>query len=110
LVRLFSFTDDQTYRERAYSILLLFGQVMHELPRACPSLLSGLDEYMNQAVIKGPQEVGSHLLHHYWPGLSFKKTNDGHTLVCRGLECLTPANSPQELQQQIQQSITRMSL
>jgi uncharacterized protein len=110
LVRLFSFTDDQHYRERAYSILLLFGQIMQELPRACPSLLSGLDEYLNQAVIKGSQEVGHSLLHHYWPSLSFKKTSDSHALVCRGLECLTPATSPQELQQQIRQSITRTSL
>ncbi len=110
LVRLFSFTDDQHYRERAYNILLLFGQILQELPRACPGLLSGLDEYLNQSVIKGPQEVGSSLLHQYWPGLSFKKIQDSQPLVCRGLECLTPPTSPQELQQQIQQSTTRTSL
>lgn len=110
LVRLFSFTEDQHYRERAYNILLLFGQILQELPRACPGLLSGLDEYLNQSVIKGPQEVGSSLLHQYWPGLSFKKTQDSQPLVCRGLECLTPPTSPQELQQQIQQSTTRTSL
>ena len=110
LVRLFSFTEDQHYRERAYNILLLFGQILKELPRACPGLLSGLDEYLNQSVIKGPQEVGSSLLHQYWPGLSFKKTQDSQPLVCRGLECLTPPTSPQELQQQIQQSTTRTSL
>jgi uncharacterized protein len=110
LVRLFSFTDNQDYRERAYSILLLFGQVLQELPRACPSLLSGLDEYLHQTVLKGSQEIGSEFLHHYLPSLSFKKTNDSHTLVCRGLECLTPAHSSQELQIQIQRSITRESI
>jgi uncharacterized protein YyaL (SSP411 family) len=84
---------------------------MEKSPQACPSLFVALDWYRNNTLVRSNLEHIKTLSSQYYPVTIFKvDTNlpEGVTgLVCQGLKCKKPANTFEEMQQQLQESQTR---
>lgn len=111
LVRLALLTEDLSYLDRAEQALQAFSSVMHSAAQACPSLFSALDWYRHCTLIRTSSRQLDSLNTHYLPTAVFAIAADlpegSVGLVCQGLSCLSPARSPDELWQQVQQSQTR---
>ncbi|MEA5515156.1 thioredoxin domain-containing protein [Nodularia sp. UHCC 0506] len=111
LVRLSLLTDDLHYLGLAEQGLKAFSSVMRNTPQACPSLFSALDWYRNSTLIRSTIEQIIPLMTKYLPVTEFVVTSDlppdSVGLVCQGFQCLAPAETEQQLLQQVQQSQTR---
>ncbi len=111
LVRLALLTEDLSYLDRAEKSLHAFGEVMAQLPRACPSLFTGLDWFRHATLVKTHPEQLSRLLGQYTPTAVFKGDDqlaaDTMGLVCEGLFCKPAATSWEQLQQQLMLSQQR---
>jgi uncharacterized protein len=105
LVRLGLITDDLAYRDRADRTLRAFAPVMAQIPRACPSLVGGLNWWLNGTVVKARPEAIPALAAEYWPTTVFAVGHELPTgamgMVCRGTQCLAVADSIDQLQQQL---------
>ena len=111
LVRLALLTENLSYLDRAEQSLKAFSSVMQSAPQACPSLFTALDWYRHCTRIStGAQQLNS-MIAQYLPTAVFAIATDlpeaSVGLVCLGLTCLSPALSPAELWEQVQQSQTR---
>lgn len=106
LVRLSLLTDNLDYLDRADRTLQAFGTVIEQIPRACPSLLAGLNWFRNGTVVKAVAEIIPELAADYWPTTVFTVSNDLSAeavgMVCRGTTCLAVADSVDKLRQQLQ--------
>ncbi|MEA5448176.1 thioredoxin domain-containing protein [Leptolyngbya sp. CCNP1308] len=106
LVRLSLLTDNLDYLDRADRTLQAFGTVMEQIPRACPSLLTGLNWFRNGTVVKAVADIIPELAAEYWPTTVFTVSNDlsddAVGMVCRGTTCLAVADSADKLRQQLQ--------
>ncbi|PZV00662.1 MAG: thioredoxin domain-containing protein [Leptolyngbya sp.] len=106
LVRLSLLTDNLDYLDRADRTLQAFGTVMEQIPRACPSLLAGLNWFRNGTVVKAVADIIPKLAAEYWPTTVFAVANDLSAdavgMVCRGTTCLAVADSVGKLRQQLQ--------
>ncbi|MEA5543160.1 thioredoxin domain-containing protein [Limnoraphis robusta Tam1] len=111
LVRLFLLTEQLDYLDKAEQGLQAFSSIMEKSPQACPSLFVALDWYRNNTLVRSNVEHIKTLSSQYYPVTIFKvDTNlpEGVTgLVCQGLKCKKPANTFEEMQQQLQESQTR---
>ncbi|WP_193199331.1 thioredoxin domain-containing protein [Nostoc sp. MG11] len=111
LVRLALLTDNLDYLDLAEQGLKAFRSVMNRAPQACPSLFTALDWYRNSNLIRSTTEQINSLISKYLPTAVFIVTSDlpegSVGLVCQGLKCLAPAESIEQLWQQVQQSQTR---
>jgi uncharacterized protein YyaL (SSP411 family) len=111
LVRLALLTDNLQYLDLAEQGLQAFSSVMSRTPQACPSLFAALDWYRHCTVIRSTPEEISALIAQYLPTTEFTITSElpdaSVGLVCQGLKCLAPAESREELLQQVQMSQTR---
>lgn len=111
LVRLALLTDNLDYLDLAEQGLKAFRSVMHRAPQVCPSLFTALDWYRNSTLIRSTTEQINSLIPTYLPTAVFSVTSDlpegSVGLVCQGLQCLAPAESVEQLWQQVQQSQTR---
>ena len=111
LVRLSLLTEDLSYLDRAEQGLQAFGSAMQSAPQACPSLFSALDWYRHCTLVRTSLSQLESLNPRYLPTTAFAMATDlpvaSVGLVCQGLSCLAPAQSPDELWQQIQQSQAR---
>jgi len=111
LVRLALLTEDLSYLDRAEQGLQAFSSVMQQFPQACPSLFTALDWYRYCTLIRTSAELLNSLSTQYLPASALAIATDlpqaSVGLVCQGLSCLSPAQSLDELQQQIQQSQIR---
>lgn len=111
LVRLALLTEDLSYLERAEQGLQAFSSVMKDYPQACPSLFTALDWYRHCTLIRTSSEQLDSLISQYLPASVLKMETQlpagALGLVCQGLSCLSPAQSVDQLQQQIQQSQIR---
>lgn len=108
LVRLALLTEDLSYLDRAEQGLQAFSSVMKNYPQACPSLFTALDWYRHCTLIRASKLES--LITQYLPAGVLVATDLPAAvvgLVCQGLSCLSPAQSVDELQQQIQQSQSR---
>lgn len=105
LVRLALLTENLTYLDRAQAALRAFGQVMEQIPRACPSLLAGLDWLRHGTTIRTNPEHVRNLARQYWPTtvltLSADLPKEAIGMVCQGMTCLKPATSLEMIQQQL---------
>lgn len=105
LVRLALLTDDLDYLDRAQRTLQAFGTVMDQLPRACPSLLHGLNWFLHGTVVQATPAVIAELVTEYWPTTVFAVADDlpagAMGMVCRGTKCLAVAKSIDKLRQQL---------
>ncbi|MBH8561259.1 thioredoxin domain-containing protein [Nostoc sp. CENA67] len=111
LVRLALLTDDLHYLDLAEQALKAFGSVMGSAPQACPSLFIALDWYRNSTVIRTTNQQINTLIPKYLPAAVFvvgsKLPENSIGLVCQGFKCLAPAESFEQLLQQVQQSQIR---
>ncbi|MBE9037398.1 thioredoxin domain-containing protein [aff. Roholtiella sp. LEGE 12411] len=111
LVRLALLSDNLDYLDLAEQGLNAFKSVMHRAPQGCPSLFTALDWYRNSTLIRSTKEQINSLIPKYLPTAVFAVVSDlpqgSVGLVCQGLKCLAPAESVEQLWQQIQQSQTR---
>ncbi|MEH1932891.1 MAG: thioredoxin domain-containing protein [Nostoc sp.] len=111
LVRLALLTDNLDYLDLAELGLKAFRSVMHRAPQGCPSLFTALDWYRNSTLIRSTSEQINALIPKYLPVAVFAVTSDlpegSVGLVCQGLKCLAPAESAEDLLQQVQESQNR---
>lgn len=105
LVRLSLLTDNLDYLDRADRTLQAFGTVMEQIPRACPSLLAGLNWFRHGTVVKAVADIIPELAAEHWPTTVFTVSQDLPSgavgMVCRGTKCLAVANSVDKLRQQL---------
>ena len=84
---------------------------MKDYPQACPSLFIALDWYHHCTLVRTSSEQLDSLITQYLPASVFTLETElpqgALGLVCQGLSCLSPAQSLDQLQQQIQQSQIR---
>ncbi|NJK64668.1 MAG: thioredoxin domain-containing protein [Synechococcaceae cyanobacterium SM2_3_1] len=118
LVRLAALTGDQQYLQQATVGLQSFAQLMHQQPRACPTLFTALDWYLNFQKVAASPETLKDLMQGFWPSSMFAGSEqDQHSeypsvgvgLVCAGLSCLDPAQSLSDLQDQMLVSQSRLN-
>lgn len=111
LVRLALLTEDLSYLDRAEQALQAFSSVMKNYPQACPSLFTALDWYRHCTLVRTSSEQLDSLISQYLPASVLKietqLPQEALGLVCQGLSCLPPAQSIDQLQEQIQQSQIR---
>lgn len=111
LVRLALLSDNLDYLDLAEQGLKAFRSVMHRAPQACPSLFTALDWYRNSTLIRSTTEQINSLIPKFLPVAVFAVTSDlpegSVGLVCQGMKCLAPAESAEDLLQQVQQSQVR---
>ncbi|CAD5931821.1 hypothetical protein PCC9214_01336 [Planktothrix tepida] len=111
LVRLFLLTENLELLDLAEPGLTAFSSVMQKSPQACPSLFTALDWYRNNTLVRTSLEQISALSVQYFPATIFKADhtlpNDIIGLVCQGLKCNKPAQSSEEMLQQLQASQSR---
>ncbi|MEA5580981.1 thioredoxin domain-containing protein [Nodularia harveyana UHCC-0300] len=111
LVRLSLLTDNLDYLDLAEQGLKAFSSVMAKIPQACPSLFTALDWYRHSTLIRSTVDQINPLLPQYLPVSEFVIVSDlppeSVGLVCQGFQCLAPAESQQQLWEQVQQSQTR---
>jgi len=105
LVRLALLTEDLNYLDRAEKSLHAFGEVMAQLPRACPSLFTALDWFRHATLVRTHADKIPSLLTQYTPTAVFKPDQKLPTetvgLVCEQLFCKAPATDWEMLHQQL---------
>ncbi|MGP1373823.1 MAG: thioredoxin domain-containing protein [Almyronema sp.] len=105
LVRLALLSEDLSYLDRAEKGLHAFSAAMTQAPRACPSLLRGLDSYYHPVLVRSEAQILRSLLSEFWPTSVYKLETQlpqaSVGLVCQGLTCQAPATSLAELKQQL---------
>ena len=112
LIRLSLLAQDLSYFDRAEDALKAFSVVMDQATRACPTLFQALDWYRHQTLVKTTPEYVAQLSWQYAPTTVF--AIDTHLpdgvigLVCQGLTCKDPANSYEQMTQQITASQQRL--
>ena len=107
LVRLALLTENLDYRLRAEQALQAFISPMQQAPQACPSLFTALDWYLHGTLVRTSQAQLKALMPQHLPTTVYYLETELPTnavgIVCRGLSCLEPAQSQQQLLAQIQQ-------
>ncbi|BAY94372.1 MULTISPECIES: thioredoxin domain-containing protein [unclassified Tolypothrix] len=112
LVRLTLLTDNLDYLNLAEQGLKAFRSVMSSATQACPSLFTALDWYRNSTLIRttNTEHIKS-LIPKHLPTVVFAAASNlpdnSIALVCQGLKCLAPAESVEQMWQQVQQSQSR---
>ncbi len=112
LVRLALLTENLDYLDRAEQTLKAFSGQMQQAPQTCPSLFSALDWFQNQTLVRTTPERVALLSRQFTPATVYKveALEDGIIgLVCQGLSCREPARSEEQLQEQLQQSLSRIA-
>lgn len=108
LVKLALLTEDLGYLDQTEKTLQAFTQVMERSPQACPSLFSALDWYLHPTLVKSHGETLETLTRQYFPAAVFIQEanlpDQSIGLVCQGLTCKEPAQSLEQMVQQIQGS------
>jgi uncharacterized protein YyaL (SSP411 family) len=105
LVRLSLLTENLDYLDKAERTLQAFSSIMQESPQACPSLFTALDWYLNGTLVRAPETTLQQLIPRYLPTTVYRLETDlpqgAIGLVCKGLTCLEPALSMEQLLKQI---------
>jgi len=108
LVRLALLTENLHYLDLAEQGLKGFRNVMQNSPQSCPSLFTAFDWYQHSTLIQTTTQQIHSLGSQYLPTAVFtvgRNLPEGSLgLVCRGLKCLAPATTTEQLWQQIQHS------
>lgn len=111
LVRLALLSEDLSYLDRAEQSLQAFGEVMAQIPRACPSLFTALDWFRHATLVQTAAGKLSQLMAQYAPTAVFKSDDalsaDIVGFVCEGLFCKAPATSWEMLKTQLEASQQR---
>ncbi|MGF1589571.1 MAG: thioredoxin domain-containing protein [Pleurocapsa sp.] len=107
LVRLSLLTDNLEYLDKAQQGLQAFSVVMEKSPTACPSLFTALDWWLHGTSVKTTIEQIKQLSSHYLPTTVYKIAGklpeNSIALVCTSSSCLEPANTIEQILEQIRQ-------
>jgi uncharacterized protein len=109
LVRLFLATEEIGYLDQAEHTLQAFSIVMQEKPQACPSLFAALDWFRHPTLVRTDPEQIRSLAAQYLPTVVYhleSLPDNVVAMVCQGLSCQEPARSTDQLQEQLQHSLT----
>lgn len=105
LVRLFELTEKTDYVASAEKTLQAFSSIMEQSPQACPGLFSGLDWYLHGTLVRSTLEQLQALIPQYLPTCVYQVETalpkQAVGLVCKGLTCLEPAMTLEQLMTQI---------
>ncbi|MEC4868974.1 MAG: thioredoxin domain-containing protein, partial [Jaaginema sp. PMC 1078.18] len=105
LMRLSLVADNPDWGDRAAVILQAFSAIMEKSPQACPSLFHGLDWYHHGTLVRTTPDILQTLIPQYSPGVAYQVETElpPNTvgLVCQGMSCLEPAQSLEQLLQQL---------
>ena len=105
LIRLSLLTENLDYLHRAEQALAAFSAAMEQEPQACPSLFQALNWFQHQTLVKTSAEQIGELSKCYWPTVNFEIIStlpEGVVgFVCKGLTCLEPAMSLEQLKKQV---------
>lgn len=111
LIRLALIAEDLSYLDRAEQALNAFGVFMTNAPQACPSLFAALDWFQTYTLVRTTPDRIRVLGSQYVPTVVLKHEPhlpDGAiALVCQGLSCNEPAQSTDQLRDQLMQSTLR---
>jgi len=111
LSRLFLLTENASHLDRAERGLQAFRSAMEQSPQACPSLFIALDWYRHGTLVRSTRDLLPPLLSQYSPVTAYQAIaelpENTAGLVCQGLSCLEPAQTREQLLEQIEQSQTR---
>ncbi|HEY9640557.1 MAG TPA: thioredoxin domain-containing protein [Coleofasciculaceae cyanobacterium] len=111
LVRLFLLTEEMPYLDQAEQALQSFSGIMAESPSLCPGLFVALDWFRNATLIQVRAAQVAEISRQYLPTavcqIQPQLPADITGLVCQGLSCQEPARTPEQLQEQLQLSLTR---
>ncbi|WP_071515228.1 thioredoxin domain-containing protein [Geitlerinema sp. PCC 9228] len=111
LVRLAMLSRDLQYLDHAKETIQSFDKIMTETPQACPVLFSALDWYQNYTVVRTSRDRLGELLGSYLPACVLQVESalpaGAIALVCQGLTCKEPSQTPEHMWEQIQFSQNR---
>ncbi|HEY9599295.1 MAG TPA: thioredoxin domain-containing protein, partial [Cyanophyceae cyanobacterium] len=111
LVRLALLTEDLQYLDRAEKALQSFSSAMNQSPQLCPSLFTALDWYHACTLVRSSAVHLTSLMTQFLPTtvyqLEANLPQGAVGLVCKGLSCLEPSNTFEQLLEQVQRSQTR---
>lgn len=111
LVRLALLTENLDYLDKAEQALKAFSGVMTNAPQVCPSLFSALDWFRNHTLVRTTPDQIATLAQQYTPTVVYKVETalpqGSIGLVCEGLSCKEPAQSWEQMQEQVQKSQIR---
>lgn len=101
LIRLGLLTEKVEYLDRAGQGLQAFSSLLQEYPQSCPSLFTALAWYLNGSLVRTKAEYLPQLIPQYFPTTVYRLESEmpPHAvgIVCKGLSCLPPVNSLEEL-------------
>lgn len=105
LVRLGLMTDNLDYFDKAEQTLTIFAEKMVNSPVSCPSLFIGLKWFLDGSSVKSNvqllEDLNKLYLPSFVPCISKDIPDNSVGLVCRGLSCLEPAVSKEQIVQQL---------
>ena len=111
LVRLGLLTENLDYFDRAEQALQAFSSVLEQSSQACPSLFTALDWYQHATMVRSTPERLNSLIGQYFPTTVYRVIttlpDNAVGLVCRKLSCLEPANSTEQMLEQIESIANR---
>ncbi len=116
LIRLSLLTENLEYLDKAEQALQAFAGKITQSPISCPSLLTGLDWWYNQNLIRAPKKLYAELQVNYYPVTMLQEISElllgtsrnAIAIVCKGLACLAPATSMDMLRSQVATTQTRI--
>lgn len=105
LLRLSLLTDESEYRQKAEKSLQAFAGAFKSAPQSCPSLFSALDWYLYGSVVSASSDHLKAIIPKYFPNCVYRLDLNLPTntvgMVCRGVSCLEPAQTLEQLLDQI---------
>jgi len=115
LIRLSLLTENLEYLNKAELALQAFAGAIAKSPISCPSLLTALDWWHNQTLVRTTKRVYRELQSEYNPVAMLQEVREfppeiskkAIAMVCKGLACLDPAATNEKLRLQITATQTR---
>jgi len=105
LMRLFLLTENTEYLDQVEQGLKAFSSFIGQSAQGCPSLIGALNFYQNGKIVKANQSILEILNSQYFPTTVYKITEDLPNncigIVCQGLSCLEPAQTLDQLINQL---------
>ncbi|MEB3357929.1 MAG: thioredoxin domain-containing protein [Synechococcales bacterium] len=110
LVRLALLTENLAYLDKAEQALTAFSGIMVNAPQACPSLFAALDWFRHPTLVRTTPDRVVSLAQQYHPTVVCQVETalpEGSIgLVCEGLSCQEPAQTWEQMQEQVRQAFS----
>ncbi|AFY72880.1 thioredoxin domain protein [Synechococcus sp. PCC 7502] len=111
LIRLSLLTENLEYLDRAEKALQVYAGAIANSPIGVPSLITALDWWYNQTLVRTTKKLYLELQANYNPVIILQEVNElpqrAIAMVCRGLACLAPATNIDMFKSQVAITQTR---